>query len=852
MFLAHFLYRNLKGYRFLVVLAVLMTFANVGSALLSTLPLKFIFDKLTLPNHPDPQFPFSANLLDFFRGFAPGNKGVVILSVTMILALALLGAVLSFIQTYLAAFIAKKTTVRLSQQIFNQLQRLPVAWHNAPERQAGDLALRVTSNMADLEKFITDGMIDLLTGTLTLFGVLAVMISISPPLTIISMLIMMLLGFLVPFYTRSIKKATRKEKKAEGEVAAVATDTMGKIKEIKAFLIETVMFKQFQERAERKLEAGKRAAVLQAQFTPLVDVVGATGAAMILLIGVMAYIDGSLSLGPFTITAQQASLGILTVFIVYLGKLYQPIRDLSKLTLLTASASESALRMQEVLEQEQEDLTIPASYSGPRRFQGSISYSDVIFNYAPDMPPVLKGVTIDNIPAGRKVALVGLSGSGKTTLASLLPRFYEVKPGWGTVKIDGRDIRKYPLAVLRQNISVVFQESILFEGTFEENIKIGNPEATEAQVIEAAKQACIHETIMKKPDGYKTKITGKDLSGGQRQRIAIARAILRNAPIIIMDEPTAALDAEAEAEVLRALDGLAAGKTVLMITHRLSTINKVDEIIVLHEGRVAERGTFKQLMAQNGIFKRFWDIQNPPDIEQDESRSFIRTVVAPPDPRISKGHIEVRVNDQLIKVYPLNKYLMTIGTFASNDIQIVAPFVSRCHAKLIWDTDAWVLKDAESTNGIVFNGQRVDQVRLRDGNRIYLGHPSVELLYRGVSAPDSISLQPIKAQILLEMEGHIINTCDLTKPTLTVGREPGKNGALDIRIPNMPTTKDISRLHATIIWDWQQGAWVIKKDQEAKNGLLYNGQQVEQHPLRDGDRVYLAPSQVVALLYKTL
>src|SRR5919198_293203 len=321
------------------------------------------------------------------------------------------------------------------------------------------------------------------------------------------------------------------------------------------------------------------------------------GTAIVIGVGSYVIAGHSLTLWVLTIPAGSLTVGTLTVFLAYLKQLYQPMRDLSKLTYLMTVAAAGAERIQDVLAQAPEVLASPgaAPAQGAPRLRGEIRYEHVTFGYLPGRP-VLEDISL-HIPAGRKVALVGLSGSGKTTLVQLMPRFYEI---WeGAISIDGRDHRCHPLEVLRQNISLVLPESVLFEGTIRENIALGRPAASEAQIIDAAQKAHIHETIMALPEGYEARVReqGKNFSSGQRQRLAIARAILRDTPILLLDEPTASLDVEAEAEVMHALETLIVGRTVLTISHRLSTLGHVDEIIVLHKGRIVEHGTYNELKA---------------------------------------------------------------------------------------------------------------------------------------------------------------------------------------------------------------------------------------------------------------
>jgi len=741
LFLVHFLYRNLKGYRHLIVIAIALTLAEVGADIFSAFPLKFILDKLV--NHRDPSFPGADILLSLFSRFGqPG--GIIIFSITLIIVLGLLSAAFKYLQLYLVAFIAKNLTAMLSKGLFDRLKRLSMSWHS--QQRAGDLVQRITGIMSDLEKFVADGMVDLVTGVLTIFGVIVVMLVTSFQFTLLSIIILPILMVIVFSYTKKIRATTREEKRAEGEVSGLATEAMEKIVEIKAFTLEEFMYVLFRGRAIRRSEYGEHAGRLQAQFSPLVDLTLVVGTVIIVGIGAYAAADPehAHSLWLLTIPANTVTIGTLMVFLVYLAKLYQPIRDVAKLTTLASSASSAAERIEYVLKQAPEDLALPSHYQQPA-IEGSITYENVYFCYDLHKPDhllterdlVLKGVTL-HIPAGQKVALVGLSGSGKTTLTNLLPRFYEIRQHSGKIKIDGVDVLKYPLAVLRQNIGIVPQKPILFEGTIRENIKIGRPEVSDAEMKQAAELACIHDTIEKKLGGYDRMITGKDLSGGQTQRIAIARAILRNAPIIIMDEPTAALDAEAEAEVMRALEGLAEQRTVIMITHRLSTVGNVDKIVVLGDGKIIEQGTFRHLMEKDGVFAQLWKAQHPPVldpeasksiiVEREKSKSFIHSGFVSSHKLSPKAHVSVWIDQKMTRAYQLDKEVLTVGRIAASDVQVLSKHVSRLHATILWKKGTWVIKDASSLNGLRYNGHLFDERTLVDGDRISLG-PRVVLQY---------------------------------------------------------------------------------------------------------------------------
>jgi ABC-type multidrug transport system ATPase subunit len=387
-------------------------------------------------------------------------------------------------------------------------------------------------------------------------------------------------------------------------------------------------------------------------------------------------------------------------------------------------------------------------------------FENVVFGYMPQRP-ILKGINL-HIAAGKKVALVGLSGGGKTTLIKLIPRFYEVQQG--AVKIDRVDNRFYPLSILRRNVSQVLQESVLFEGTILDNLIIGRPEASRDEIVAAAKQAHVHDTILSWPDGYDTKVRerGKNLSGGQRQRLAIARAILTNSPILILDEPTASLDVEAEAEVLRAIDALVVGRTVLMISHRLSTLGNVDEIIVLKDGHIVEQGTYQELKRRDGVFAGLLKEQNRYNMDYVGKSMIVpkaELIQQGLNPHISSpelvhigdgagvrrqwqaegrsprgfahnARLVIVMDEKIIKEHQLvpTKPLLTVGRLSGNDVQIPNQRVSRLHARIRWVNGAWMIEDADSVNGLIYEGNRVERHILTNGDCIYIA-PKVAILY---------------------------------------------------------------------------------------------------------------------------
>ncbi len=794
-----FLYRNLKGYRLLVVLAIVVTIAQVCCDIMAAFPLKFIPSKINNPgSDPACTFPILNPILDRFDipqldpslidplthqvlqppisqcPVSPTDlaaaahpivthhsiAGVIVFSVVMLLVFGLLSAGLAYLDLFLAAYIGQNLVARLRNRLFDHLQRLTLDWHG--KQKKGDLVQRVTGNIADIEKLVTDGLVDLLAGSLTLVGVTGIMLFINIPYTVIALSIAPMLFLIVLGYTRGIKAAAKRAVRAAGQVADVATEDINAVTVIKVFTREEREAARFGSYVDKNRSARLRAGRLQAQFTPFVSVLVILGTAVIIGVGGFVASGTTLNIGSFSIAAESVDIGTLVMFLVYLKLLYQPMRDLSKLTSLASLAASGAERIQEVFDQAPEVIDIGMQYYGPRKLCGEITFDNVSFGYTPEQT-VLKHINL-HIPSGRKVALVGVSGSGKTTLVKLIPRFYEIE--WGTVLIDGMDSRMYPLSLLRENVSMVLQDSVLFEGTIRENIAVGRPGAAFEEIVEAAKKADIHEAIMNLLGGYDRLVReqGKDLSGGQRQRIAIARAILRDAPILILDEPTAMLDVESEAEVMHALDKLIVGRTVITISHRLSTLGNVDEIVVLKGGRIVERGNYKSLKLTGGVFAKLLAEQNRYNLEKADEKSITRSAFVPPPQgyeiyslptlpplasvqsgRYSEqrelyvqrvappaAYLAIELDGKVVEKRSLDKSVLTIGRLRGNDIQISNQRVSRLHARIRARQGSWTIEDAGSTNGIFYRGQRVESCVLSNGDSVYIA-PTAVLHYEIVS-----------------------------------------------------------------------------------------------------------------------
>ncbi len=614
--MSRFLYRNLRGHRALVGLAVFLTFVQVGADILSAFPLKWILDKIV--NHSDPVVPLAGGLLYRFDPLGTRNglnlgevhtqMGVIAFATFALLTLSLLSAGLSYLEGIIAAHVGQTLSSRLRVRLFEHLQRLSLEWHG--RQRTGDLVQRITGNILDVERLVTDGLVDLLGGTLTLIGILVIMTMLNWQFTVLCMCIVPAMFLIVLRYTLAIKRASKTKARAAGQVAEIATEDIRAIIEVKVFTLEERESRHFQGFSQRLRATGWRMGRLQAEFSPIVGVLIAISSAAIISVGgwMAAGHGHAFGIGPFFIADGTLTTGSLTVYLSYSKQLYQPMRNLSKLMNLYSNAGAGAARIDEVLNQPAEVTEARTPYHGKSRMRGALCFRNVVFGYDPGQP-VLTGIDIE-VPPGRRIALVGLSGSGKTTLVKLIPRLYDV---WeGRVTVDGRDVRDYPLDTLRQNVSLVLQDSVLFEGTVRDNIAVGRENATDEEVMQAARMAHIHDEIMALSDGYGSQVReqGKNFSGGQRQRLAIARAMLRDAPILILDEPTANLDVEAEGEVMRAIDRLIADRTVFMVSHRLSTLGNVDEIIVLQGGRIVERGSYTTLKKAGGVFAHLLEEQS--------------------------------------------------------------------------------------------------------------------------------------------------------------------------------------------------------------------------------------------------
>jgi subfamily B ATP-binding cassette protein MsbA len=555
--------------------------------LLQPWPLKLVLDEVFKGHGDKSSVPHAIR-----NAFGSGQLATVKFACIAVLAIAVLDAISTYAEKYLTTSVGQWVTYDLRRSIYAHMQRLSLAFHD--QNRTGDLISRVTSDVNDIQSFIASGLLSSIINVLTLVGMIGVMFWLNWRFTLIALSIAPILFMVVLTYTRRIKKATRKVRKKESAVFSVVEEVLSSMRVVKAFARERYEQERLEEASLDEVESSLRARALKAKLTPLVDVIVAIGTCLVLWFGAKMTLSGALSVGS------------MVLFIQYLSKMYKPMQELSKMTDTYSKAAVGYERIQEILQTSNEVRDLPGAKT-IGKLKGKIEFEHVSFSYTSDNP-IIKDMSF-RIEPGQVAALVGPTGVGKTTIVSLVPRFYD--PVEGVVKIDDIDVRKIKQQSLRQQISYVLQESVLFHGPLWQNIAYGKPDASRQEIERAAEQANASEFIEKLPQGLDTIVgeRGMTLSGGQRQRIAIARAIIRNTPILMLDEPTSGLDAASEKLVFEALDRLMEGKTTIVIAHRLSTIRRADVIFVVNEGTIVEQGKYDDLLKAEGLFAELHRLQ---------------------------------------------------------------------------------------------------------------------------------------------------------------------------------------------------------------------------------------------------
>jgi ATP-binding cassette subfamily B protein len=564
--------------------------AVVGETLADVLepwPVKVVVDNVLQNKRLPPRVEAVVALFPH-NGFATLD-----FALAAVLLIAVIGAVSSYSEKFLTTSVAQWLGHDLRRMVYQRIQRLSLAEHG--ESRTGDLLTRVTSDIDAVQDFVTSALLGIVVNVLTLGGMLAVMFYMNWRFTLIGLSVAPVMFLVVYVYTKRIKQASRLVKKREGELLSSVSEKLTSIQVVQAFAREEYEDQRFDWESRQSVAAGLRARGMKARLSPMIDLMAAVGTCLVLGYGAHLVLGGGFTTGE------------LIIFIFYLGKTYKPMKDLSKMTNIVSKATISFERIQELLDMESRVRDMPGARPAPR-FAGRMALEHVTFSYDGGKP-ILQDVSLV-IEPGQIAAIVGPSGTGKTTIAGLIPRFFD--PLSGRITIDGRDVREFTLKSLRDQVSFVLQDTLLFHGTIWENIAYGKPDAEIEATVRAAEEANAHEFIVKMPDTYATMVgeRGATLSGGQRRRIAIARAIVRDTPILILDEPTSGLDAASERYVTEALERLMKGRTSIVIAHHLNTVRRADVIFVVKDAEIVERGTYDELLAQGGVFAALHAIQS--------------------------------------------------------------------------------------------------------------------------------------------------------------------------------------------------------------------------------------------------
>ncbi len=488
----------------------------------------------------------------------------------------------------------------MRREVYGRLQRLPVRYYD--KRASGDLMTRVIEDVNALERLLIDGTEQGTVAIVSIFGVLAILFATNPVLAGVAMIPIPLLALGAMCYTLTAHKRYRKQRQASSAMNALLMDNLQGVREIKAFGREKHEEHRFTDRAEAMRQGTLTIMRAWAFYNPSMNFIAATGTGLVLWVGGGQVMNSEMSVGE------------LVAFLFYLALFYEPISKLHGLNQMLQSARAGGERVFDILESTEERKSSEANQPLPTPVRGEVEYRNVQFNYDDDKS-ALNDITLIAKP-GQMTGLVGPTGAGKSTLVNLLPAFYETNGG--EITIDGQSILKTSLRCLRQNISIVSQEPFLFNGTVRENIAYGNLDASDEEIIEAAKAANCHDFISELTEGFDTKVgeRGVRLSVGEKQRISIARALLKNSPILILDEATASVDTATERLIQQALERLMNGRTSFVIAHRLSTIRDADQILVLKNGSIIESGTHDELLKQQALYSRLAQIQNTTFIEE--------------------------------------------------------------------------------------------------------------------------------------------------------------------------------------------------------------------------------------------